>query len=88
MSENFKKASEILCSNNNIDITNKSKEDFSYLENVNLSEIQLFKTLYLKRIIWEYENLLELAKSVKLKFVKCENITLTLRKNNFSIIFF
>jgi hypothetical protein len=42
MSKNFKKASEILHSKNNIDITNKLKEDFSYLENVNISEIHDF----------------------------------------------
>ena len=33
------------------------------------------------------ENLLELTKSVKLKFIKCENITINITKNNFSIIF-
>ena len=45
MSKNFKKTSEILHSKNNIDITNKLKEDFSYLENVNISEIHDFSKL-------------------------------------------
>ncbi|CAB4398310.1 unnamed protein product [Rhizophagus irregularis] len=39
MSQNFKKASELLHSKNNIDVTDKLKENFTHLQNVNISNI-------------------------------------------------
>jgi hypothetical protein len=39
MSQNFKKASELLHSKNNIDVTDKLKENFTRLQNVNISNI-------------------------------------------------
>jgi len=56
MSQNFKKASELLHSKNNIDVTDKLKENFTRLN-------KLYKKIkdefsWLKHLFWECRNML------------------------------